>query len=121
MGCEWEGVDQEAPVPKGLEHALFAFGELAGPIRNDLADGPAGKRPGELLLGRQIPVFVHHLEGVIDHRGAVTLDDVASHIGVADVEVRLEYDDDLLDLRGRGLGGERGFAGAQDQAKGQKE
>ena len=48
------------------------------PNRRILRHGPAGDRPDELLLGRQIAVLVHDLQGLVDHRRAVALHDVAA-------------------------------------------
>ena len=41
---------------------------------------------------------------MVDHRRAVLLDNLPGQLRVADVEVGLVDDDDLLDLRGRRLG-----------------
>ena len=67
--------------------------------------GDASRRTAARAAGRGSAS--HDLQGLVDHRRAVALHDVAGHVGVADVEVRLEDDDHLLDRR---LGRRRAFS-----------
>ena len=96
-------MDNETALFEDLQHPLLALRFLAGPILQNLVRRPAGDRPDELLRRWQIPVLVHDLQRLVNHRGAVTLDDVAGHVGVADVKVGFEHDDDLP--QGRRVGG----------------
>ncbi len=113
MQGEGQGVDDEAAVLEGGLHTGFALGRLAGPIFGDLGHRPAGQRPDEAPLGREGAVAVDDVQRLVDHGGAIALHHGLGHVGIADIEVGLEDDDDLVHggERGSRNGGRRGYCG----------
>ena len=114
---ERERVDGEIAGADGVGDLLAAVGRLFRP--EDLAHRIAGERPDELLLLRLIGVPLDGLEDFVGHLGAVLVANVAGQLRVADVEMRLIDDDDLLQRRpGRGrLGGQGAQGSKQDEAQ----
>ena len=97
MGSARQAVPHQPAITDRLFDPLSPLRGLARP--ENLMHGPAGDRPHELILRRQFARGVAHVQGLVDHRSAVPLDDLAGQPGVADVEMRLEDDDHLLQFR----------------------
>ena len=97
---------------------LPAGGRLAIPIFEHLRHDPARAGPGELLLRRQALRLVHDVHRLVDHVGAVVVDDLLHAVRVADVEVGLDDDDDLAHRgRLRGVARRKNAARQQGQAE----
>ncbi len=63
--------------------------------------GQPGSVQANCSSGGKIPIAVADLQRLIDHRRAITFHNVLRHVGVANVEVRLEDQDDLVEWAGR--------------------
>jgi hypothetical protein len=103
VGGERQAVNDEATFAKRSHQPLFPLGRLPVPIFENLGHRPAGNGPDELPFLGQVPAVVHHVQRTVDHRCPVTLDHPGCHVGVADIEVSLKDQDDLLQRRRRVL------------------
>jgi len=102
---ERQRVRGETAVAKGTPHPLLAIRRLAFPVLQDLGHRPARRHPDKTAVGRQTGRTIHDGQRLVHHFRAITAHHVSGQIGIADVEVRLEGDDDPLELGRRGRTG----------------
>ena len=82
-----------------IVESLTAGGCLATPILKDLRHDPAGSGPGELLFRRKVLRLVHDVHRLVNHAGLVMVDNLLDAVGIPDVAVGLDDDDDFLEIR----------------------